>query len=98
MMNHRNQVLPITVIPKIEWTNEPVALTLSDYETLKAGFILKVSSVPGVRAIYEHRGPGYEPGISDIDLIVVCDEQLPQSSANQIQLNMEDPHAKDIYR
>src|SRR3989338_7621860 len=82
----------------IEWTNEPVALALSDYETLKSGFIRKISGVPGVRAIYEHRGPGYEPGISDIDLIVVCDEKLPQGAATQLQLNMDDPHSKDIYR
>jgi hypothetical protein len=83
---------------RIEWRDEPVALSLKDYQQLKAGFIRKVSGVPGVRAVYEHRASAYELGLSDIDLIVVCDDALPRGSPERLVLNWDAPHAHDIYR
>jgi len=82
----------------MEWYDEPVPLTEADYEQAKAGFVRKANPVRGVRAVYEHRGIAYELGVSDIDLIVVCDPNLPGDAPARLSLNLEEGQARHIYR
>lgn len=84
----------------IHWWNEPVSLKIDDYERVKKGFINRVSKCAGVAAVYEHRGPEYDVGLSDLDLIVVCDEARLQrkDASHYLRLNLDEPNARDIYR
>lgn len=55
------------------YTNLPKPLAREDYESLAAAAARTLSVLPGVRAVYL-LGDTWMPGVSDMDLLVVCDD------------------------
>ena len=61
---------------QLEFYNYPDDSSLNDYERSRDYIIDRVSQYPGVVALYEYGVVG-APGLSDLDFIVVLQDQLP---------------------
>jgi hypothetical protein len=61
---------------KVEYTNLPKKLSRDDYEKAAVLAVADISTRPGVRAVYLF-GTQWQPGVSDLDLLVVMENGAP---------------------
>ena len=74
---------PMTLLPKI--TGEIACRDLSDYQGLIDNYLNKVADIESIHSIIQIGGFS-APGLSDLDLLVVMDDQLNLPSWEQISL------------
>lgn len=72
------------------FVHDLVAMTAADYEGAVARYVGVCADLPGVRAIYQFGSVG-APGVSDLDLIVVLDDEVTEGSADLARLSIAHP-------
>jgi hypothetical protein len=63
--------------------NKPVPVELEEYDSAIRSYLAKVTSIPGVRSAFT-MGSVKAPGLSDIDMIVIVDDDFNSSGSHRL--------------